>query len=53
MASVIRRQLFMRAVQITLSPETYGYTLAYVDDILVHSPNTELHIIRLNIVLLS
>jgi hypothetical protein len=53
MASVIRLLLLMRALEITLSPGTYGYTLEYVDDILVHSPNTELRVIHLNTVLLS
>ena len=34
-----------------LGPETYGYTLTYVDEILVRSPNIELHATHLNTIL--
>ena len=41
----------MRALQLTLGSDTYDYALAYVDDIIVHSPTFELHLKQLDTVL--
>jgi len=42
---------FVRALQLTLGSDTYGYALAYVDYIIVHSPTFELHLKHLDTVL--
>jgi hypothetical protein len=35
---------FVRALQLTLGPDTYEYATAYVDDSIVHSPTFELQL---------
>jgi len=42
---------FVTALQLTLRSDTYDYALAYVDDVIVHSPNFELHLKHLDNVL--
>jgi hypothetical protein len=42
---------FVRALQLTLGSDTYDYALAYVDDIIVHSPTFKLHLKHLGTVL--
>jgi predicted aspartyl protease len=42
---------FVRALKLTLGPDTYEYATAYVDDIIVHSPTFELHLKHLDDVL--
>ena len=42
---------FVKALQLTLGSDTHDYALAYVDDIVVHSPIFELHLKHLDTVL--
>jgi hypothetical protein len=42
---------FERALQLTLGSDTYDYALAYIDDIIAHSPTFELNLKHLNTVL--
>jgi hypothetical protein len=43
---------FVRALQLTLGSDMQDYALAYVDDIIVHSPTFELHLKHLDTVLI-
>jgi hypothetical protein len=42
---------FVRALQLTLGSDTNSYAVAYIDDIVVHSPSFELHLKHLDTVM--